>query len=170
MIAKITLKLKGGGTAPPRPALRHVLWSWTGAAAAIAAIGALTTATATPWLMAPFGATAVLVFGLPDSPLAQPRNVIGGHLLTTLVGLAFLSALGPQWWSMGLAVATAVALMQLSRTTHPPAGANPLLVMLTGAPWSFLASPVLIGSVAIVLVALLCNNLSPERRYPSYWW
>ena len=145
-------------------------WSWAGAAVAIGLIGALSASTATPWLMAPFGATAVLVFGLPDSPLAQPRNVIGGHVLTTLVGLIFLSLLGPQWWSMALAVATAIAVMQLTRMVHPPAGANPLLVMLSGASWSFLATPVLIGSVAIVLAALLCNNLAPDRRYPVYWW
>jgi CBS-domain-containing membrane protein len=170
MIASIAVKLKGGGMAPPRPRLRHMAWSWAGAATAIGLTGALSSATATPWLMAPFGATAVLVFGLPDSPLAQPRNVIGGHLLTSLVGLVFLTALGPQWWSMALAVATAIAAMQMTRMVHPPAGANPLLIMATGASWSFLATPVLTGSVAIVLVALLCNNLAPERRYPMYWW
>ena len=170
MISSIAVKLKGGGSAPPRPRLRHVLWSWVGAAAAIGVIGMLSSATAVPWLMAPFGATAVLVFGLPDSPLAQPRNVVLGHLLTSLVGLVFLTVLGPSWWSVALAVSTAIAVMQLTRTVHPPAGANPLVVMLSGASWSFLAAPVLIGSVAIVLIALLCNNLSSERRYPVYWW
>jgi CBS-domain-containing membrane protein len=69
-----------------------------------------------------FGASCVLLFGYPDNPFSQPRNVIGGHFLTSLTGLCFLSVLGASWWSMALALATAVALMQLTRTVHPPAG------------------------------------------------
>ena len=161
--------LRARGAPPPRPALSHVAASWIGAATAIAAVALLGDATATPWLMAPFGASAVIVFGLPDSPLAQPRAVIGGHLLSALVGLVCLSLFPVAWWSLALAVASAVGLMQLTRTTHPPAGANPLVVMLGGVGWDFLATPVLAGALVIVAVAVACNNLTPGRRYPLYW-
>ncbi|MGE5475620.1 MAG: HPP family protein [Bacteroidales bacterium] len=161
--------LRSRGAPPPRPSLSHAAASWCGAACAIGLVGLLGEATGMPWLMAPFGASAVIVFGLPDSPLAQPRAVIGGHVLSALVGLVCLSLFPVAWWSLALAVASAVVLMQLTRTTHPPAGANPLVVMLGGVGWGFLATPVLAGALAIVVVALACNNLVPGRRYPLYW-
>ncbi|WP_027250739.1 HPP family protein [Photobacterium halotolerans] len=110
------------------------------------------------WLMAPFGATAVLVFGIPDSPLAQPRNVIAGHLLTAFIGVFFVSVVGVTPFTLALASGLAVSAMLLTKTTHPPAGANPLLIMLTGQSWSFLITPVLIGAVVMVLVGLLVNK------------
>jgi CBS-domain-containing membrane protein len=81
------------------------------------------------WLMAPFGATMVIVFGLPDSPLAQPRNIVFGHLLTTAVGLTAAHYLGVTPWSLGAAVGLALFLMLVTQTMHPPAGANPVLVI-----------------------------------------
>ncbi|OXY81475.1 HPP family protein [Oceanimonas doudoroffii] len=120
------------------------------------------------WLMAPFGATMVILFGLPDSPLAQPRNIFFGHLLTTLVGLIVLNGLGVQPWSLGLAVGLAVSLMLLTHTTHPPAGANPLIVMLSGQGWDFLWSPVALGAVIIILGGLVFHR-STGRRYPVRW-
>ncbi|NAW86666.1 HPP family protein [Photobacterium halotolerans] len=110
------------------------------------------------WLMAPFGATAVLVFGVPDSPLAQPKNVIAGHLLTALIGVFFVSFVGVTPFTLALASGLAVSAMLLTKTTHPPAGANPLLIMLTGQSWSFLITPVLIGAVVMVLVGQLVNK------------
>lgn len=121
------------------------------------------------WLMAPFGATMVILFGLPDSPLAQPRNIVLGHLLTTLVGLATMSLFGVHPWSLGLAVGLAVSLMLLTDTTHPPAGANPLIVMLSGQGWGFLWSPVVIGAVLIVLMGLLYHRGTGRRSYPTRW-
>lgn len=161
--------LRPHGAPPPRPGLGHSAASWAGAAAAIAAIVWLGEISGVPWLMAPFGATCVIVFGLPDSPLAQPRNVVGGHVVSALVGLVCLALFPVAWWSLAVAVATAVLLMQLTRTVHPPAGANPLVVMLAAAPWSFLLTPVLAGALTIVAIALACNNLAPGRRYPVYW-
>jgi len=113
-------------------------------------------------LMAPFGATAVLVFGVPDSPLAQPKNVIVGHLLTAFIGLCFLEFLGTSPLSLALATGLAVSLMLLTKTTHPPAGANPLLVMLTAQHWSFLFSTVLAGT--LVMVALAQLHKSVQRK------
>jgi CBS-domain-containing membrane protein len=123
----------------------------------------------TPLLLAPFGATCVLIFALPDSPLAQPRAVIGGHLLSSLVGLVALHVFGGGLLAPALAVGAAIALMQLTRTVHAPAGGDPLVVLLGGAPWSFLLAPVLAGSLLLVGCALLANNLTPGRRYPRCW-
>ncbi|HGH6014535.1 TPA: HPP family protein [Vibrio mimicus] len=123
---------------------------------AFLAIGLLTfldsTLTNVALLMAPFGATAVLVFGVPDSPLAQPKNVIFGHLITAFVGIFFTQFIGVSSLSLALATGIAVSAMLLTKTTHPPAGANPLLIMLAGQSWTFLVTPVLLGAVLIVLV------------------
>ncbi|MBS3797841.1 MULTISPECIES: HPP family protein [unclassified Pseudoalteromonas] len=103
-------------------------------------------------LMAPFGATAVLVFGVPESPLAQPKNVILGHLITAFVGVFFSQYLEVSPLTLSLATGIAVSAMLVTKTTHPPAGANPLLIMLSGQTWSFLFTPVLVGAILIVLV------------------
>lgn len=113
----------------------------------------------TLWLMAPFGATVVLVFGVPKSPLAQPRNVIIGHFLTALIGVLFVEYVGAAPWSLALATGLAVTVMLLTNTTHPPAGANPMLIMLTGQSWAFLFNPVLIGACVIVGLGLILNKL-----------
>lgn len=105
------------------------------------------------WLVAPFGATAVILFALPDSPLAKAKNVILGHLLAALLGLIFVHAFGLTVWSLSVAVGLAIALMVLMHITHPPAGATTLLIMLTAPDWWFLLNPVLTGSALMVLVA-----------------
>jgi CBS-domain-containing membrane protein len=120
-------------------------------------------------LMAPFGASCVLVFALPDSPLAQPRNVIGGHLLSSFVGLLLLGLCGVHAWSVALAVGLAILLMQLTRTIHPPAGADPIVIMLAGAGWNFLITPVLAGAVLIVAVGFLYHKAT-KAQYPKRWW
>lgn len=103
-------------------------------------------------LMAPFGATAVLVFGVPDSPLAQPKNVILGHLITAFIGVVFTQYVGVTPITLAIATGLGVTAMLLSKTTHPPAGANPILIMLSGQSWGFLITPVLLGAMIIVLV------------------
>ncbi|WP_430461867.1 HPP family protein [Thalassolituus sp. LLYu03] len=120
-------------------------------------------------LMAPFGATMVILFVLPDSPLAQPRNIIGGHLLTTAVGFAVLQLVGVGPLSLSAAVGLGILLMQLTKTTHPPAGANPLLVMMSRPELSFLLTPVLAGTLVIVLFGVLYHR-SLGRSYPARWW
>jgi CBS-domain-containing membrane protein len=119
--------------------------------------------------MAPFGATSVLIFGVPDSPLAQPRNVIGGNLVAALVSLTILHLFGSSPWAMGMAVATAIGMMQLTGTLHPPSGAVALVVMMTKASWQFLLTPALEGSIILVLCAVVFNNLAEERTYPKHW-
>ena len=121
----------------------------------------------TALLIAPFGASCVLVFGLPASPLAQPRNVIGGHLVSSAIGLAVFAALGATPFAFGLGVGLAIAAMLLTRTTHPPAGADPIVAILAGASWPFLITPVLAGAVAIVVAAAVYHRAATGAVYPA---
>lgn len=120
----------------------------------------------TPLLIGPFGATCVLLFGVPDSPLSQPANVIGGHLLATTLSLALAPILPATPMGMAMAVGAAISLMLLLRITHPPAGADPLLVLSAHPGWSFLLMPVLVGAVVLVALALVVHRLPPSRVYP----
>jgi CBS-domain-containing membrane protein len=165
------LKIRGSKRSAPldRPHHRHILWSWFGSFIGIAATAYLSVKTGSPLLMAPFGATSVLIFGVPDSPLAQPRNVIGGNLIAALVSLTILHLFGSEPWAMGMAVATAIGMMQLTGTVHPPSGAVALVVMMTKASWLFLLTPALEGSLILVLCAVVFNNLAQERSYPKHW-
>jgi len=133
-----------------------------GAAIAIGLLAYLDTALPNiALIMAPFGASAVLVFGLPNSPLAQPKNVIFGHLITAFIGLIFVHFIGVTPLTLGLATGLGVTAMLVSKTTHPPAGANPLLIMLAGhtLSWFFLVTPVLIGAVVIVLAGKILQRI-----------
>ena len=137
---------------------------------AIGLLGWLGSASGLPLLIAPFGASCVLLFAVPDSPLAQPRNLIGGHLVAATVGLAVSIMLGPGIWHAGLAVGIAIAAMELSGTVHPPAGADPLVIMLGGTTkLSFLVAPILSGVAILLIVALLLCRLE-GRRWPTRWW
>ncbi|WP_261404498.1 HPP family protein [Chenggangzhangella methanolivorans] len=103
---------------------------------------------------------------MPASPLAQPRNVIGGHLVSTAVGLAAFMAFGATPLAFGVGVGLAIAAMLLTRTTHPPAGADPIVVILAGASWTFLVAPVLAGAVAIVLGGAVYHRAATGSAYP----
>ena len=163
-------KLKGSpASIPPRPPLKDLGFISLGAFFAACVIGYLAYLTNQPIIMGSFGASIFVLFVLPESPFAQPRNVILGHLLTTFIGLFFYHLVGSDWWSMALALAIAIAAMQYLRVPHPPAGSNPFIVFLLGSQWDFLWMPTLIGSILIVLVALFYNNLSNNRIYPKYW-
>ena len=152
-----------------RPHPRHIFWSWIGSFLAITATSYLAVKTNSPLLMAPFGATSVLIFGVPDSPLAQPRNVIGGNFLAALTSLIILHFLGSSPWAMGMAVSSAIGIMQITRTLHPPSGAVALVVMMTKPDWKFLLTPAFEGSIILVLCAVIFNNLAAERTYPQHW-
>ncbi len=106
---------------------------------------------------------------MPDSDMAQPRSFLGGHLIATTVGIAFLHLLGTEWWVMAAAVATALTLMQLTRTIHSPAGADPIIVILNHAGWSFLLAPVAVGLAILLVAALVFNNWGGLAKYPRRW-
>ncbi len=163
-------KFKGDGAPlPPQPTLKVVALAWLGGFLAIAAVAALTDFLSVALVLGSFGASCVLVFGYPDVPFSQPRNVVAGHVISSLVGLAFLAAFGPHWWAVVLAVGTAIALMMLTRTVHPPAGSNPVIVFLVQPTWGFLMFPTLAGALILVAVALVYNNATRDAKYPKYW-
>lgn len=136
-----------------------VNWNWkplaaaAGGTIAIAILLLLGDVMSISLLMAPFGASCVIAFVLPDSPLAKARSIIGGHVISAGVGLVMLHLFGTSIWSLAFSVGLSILLMQYTRTVHPPAGADPLVVMLGGAGWSFLITPVLLGAVLIALAA-----------------
>lgn len=155
---------------PPRLTWRSIFLAWLGAFFAAAALGLTQNWGKLPIVLGSFGASCLLIFAYPNSPFAQPRNVIGGHFIASLTGLVFLHLFGVHWWSMAVAVASAIALMLIFRAPHPPAGSNPFIVMMAGADWDFLITPTLLGAIVLVFVAIVYNNIGKRRRYPTYWW
>lgn len=154
---------------PARLPTSEIILAGAGGAIAIAFVGALATLTGQPLLLGSLGASCVFLFGLPEAPFAQPRNVIGGHVLSSFVGLAFLHLFGPHVWVLSAALGTTIILMFATRTVHAPAGSNPVIVFLSQPGWSFLVAPTLLGAVGIVLVAVLFNHAVRPGRYPLYW-
>jgi len=164
-------KFSGTPAVPPkRQALGHILTSWVGALIAIGTLGWMSNACHAPLMMASFGASCVLLFGYPESPFAQPRNTIGGHLLAAATGLIAAHLLGEQWPVLALSVATAIAVMKLTRTVHPPAGSTAIIAAHVHLSWSFLVLPVAAGAALLVVLASLYNNGVEHRRYPLYWF
>ena len=116
------------------------------------------------WLIPPFGASMVLVMAVHESPLAKPKNLILGHILSALSGVIIFYLLGNTFVSLGLGVALAVFVMMITNTVHPPAGANPIIVILTSQSISFVFLPVAVGAIIIVVFAYLYNKLL-KRSY-----
>lgn len=152
------------------------LWTFIGAFAGISAIGLIQKSGLSlhdsVFLIGSFGATAVLVFGATNSPLAQPRNLIGGHFLSAVIGVtAYKLFPDNMWLSSALAVSTAIVLMQITRTMHPPGGATAIIanigsekIKLLG--YYYVVFPVMTGVLILFLVALLVNNIPKNRNYP----
>ena len=120
------------------------------------------------FIIASFGSSMVLLFGYPESPFAQPKNVFFGHLLTALVGIFFLYFIPlPIFIIIPLAVGFGVGLMILFNVTHPPAGGNPIIVIIGSVSIDFLLSPVISGSIIIIIFAIVLNRLILKKKYPS---
>ena len=119
------------------------------------------------FLLASFGSSMVLLFGYPESPFAQPKNVFFGHLTTATVGLIFLYFIPlPIFLTIPLAVGFGVGLMILFNITHPPAGGNPIIVIIGSVSLDYLLSPVISGSIIIIIFAVIINRFILKKPYP----
>lgn len=150
--------------------LRQLPWrtavlAGLGSCMTIAVLAEANTLTNLQLIIAPFGASCALVFGAPASPLARPRNVIGGHLISAALGLLAASLIVSPPLAMSAGVGLAIAGMLLTGTLHPPAGANPIVVVLSAASWGFLITPVLMGTLAIVAIGTLYHRLLTGHPY-----
>lgn len=124
------------------------------------------------YLIGSFGASSVLVYGVIESPLAQPRNLIGGHVVSALIGVT-VQKLVPDilWIAAPLAVSLSIVLMQITKTLHPPGGATALIAVTGSAElknlgYWYVISPVFVGCLILLVVALVFNNITPKRQYP----
>jgi len=140
-----------------------------GGALAIGAMEWASLASRYPLAIIPFATSIVLVIGAPDAEPAQPRALVGGHVVSTLVGLAVLKLTGPHAWAAATAVGLAILAMYLSGTFHPPAGINPLLVVSNGLGWPFLFTPVLAGALLLTLFAYAWHRWLGRRPWPRQW-
>jgi CBS-domain-containing membrane protein len=137
-----------------------------GGAIAIGAMEWFSVAAHYPPAVIPFATSIVLVIGSPEVEPAQPRALVGGHLVTTLVGFAMLKLTGPQAWAAAAAVGLSILAMYLIGTFHPPAGINPLLVVSSNLPWSFLFAPVL---PLLTAFALIWHRRVRRQPWPERW-
>ena len=120
------------------------------------------------FLIASFGSTMVLLYGYPESPFAQPKNIILGHFLTALVGIIFLNHVPlPVFINIPLAVGFGVMFMILFKVTHPPAGGNPIIVIIGSVSFDYLLTPVLIGSSIVVMFGIIINKFLFKKEYPK---
>jgi CBS-domain-containing membrane protein len=145
--------LQRSGHAQGDDALHHRAGA-TGGAGAIALMHLLSEQASFPLVLVPFATSIVLVMGSPDAEAAQPRPLVGGHLISTVVGLLMLSLTGPSPWAAAAAVGAAMAVMHVTRTFHPPAGIDPLIVVSHDMSWSFLIAPVAVGALLLATVVV----------------
>ena len=119
------------------------------------------------FLIASFGSSMVLLYGYPESPFAQPKNIFFGHLLTSIVGIVFLNLIPlPIYITIPFAVGIGVGLMILLNVTHPPAGGNPIIVIMGSVSLEYLITPVILGSLIILAFGMILNRLILKKKYP----
>ena len=119
------------------------------------------------FLIASFGSTMVLLFGYPESPFAQPKNIFFGHLVTSLVGLFFLYFVTlPLFINLSLAVGVGVFFMILFKITHPPAGGNPIIIIMGSVSLDYIINPIISGTIIILIFGVVLNRLILKKKYP----
>ncbi len=119
------------------------------------------------FLIASFGSSMVVLFGYPESPFAQPKNIFFGHLLTSLVGVLFVNFIPlPLYVTIPLAVGIGVGLMILLNVPHPPAGGNPIIVIMGSVSFDFLINPIISGTIIILIFGIILNRIILKKKYP----
>jgi len=122
------------------------------------------------FLAGSFGSSMVLLFGYPESPFAQPKNVFFGHLVTSIVGVLILKFLPvDQFLQIAIAVGLGIFVMIILGVTHPPAGGNPIVIIVGAYSYEFLLNPIILGSIIIILYAIILNRFILKKSYPSSW-
>lgn len=172
-------KMRGGAPTPIRAPLYEIFWSAIGCFFGIAAIYLVghsheLRVEDSLFLVGSFGASAILIYGVPNSPYAQPRNLIGGHVFSAIVGVSCAMLIPTPIIAAALAVALSVVVMHLTRSIHPPGGATALIAVIGSQNihelgYWYVLTPIATGAILMLIVALITNNLSSQRRYPSYW-
>jgi CBS-domain-containing membrane protein len=158
-----------------RAKLLAVLAGAAGESIAIGAMEFFSARTAYPLMAIPFATSIVMVMGSPQAEPAQPRALIGGHLISSLVGLLAVKLLGPAPWVAALAVGLAMIAMHLTGTFHPPAGIDPLVIVVNDLSWFFLIAPVGAGALLLAAFAYAWHNVvarGPNKgdTWPTRWW
>jgi CBS-domain-containing membrane protein len=157
----------------------EVFWSWVGAFLGISCVSYLhynlVSEIDMVMVVGSFGASAVLIYGAPSGPLSQPRNLIGGHFISALIGVACYQLLHEHMWlAAGMAVATAIGIMHVTKSLHPPGGATALIAVIGSDKvhqlgFFYVVFPVMTGAMIMLLIALLVNNIPDSRKYPVFW-
>lgn len=173
-------KMKGTTKSPPAVNFYEIIWSWIGAFIGIAVVAYINynlfDDTDMAMLIGSFGASAVLIYGAIRSPLAQPRNLLGGHIISALIGVTCYNLFHAEMWlASALAVATAIAAMHATKTLHPPGGATALIAVIGSVKihnlgYLYAIMPVGAGAIIMLIVALLMNNIPRNRKYPEFWF
>ena len=157
------------------------LWTFIGSFVGIGLIGFLNkellSVSDNLFLVGSFGASSVLIYGVINSPLAQPRNLIGGHVLSAIVGVTVAFFVNEVWLGAAVSVSLSIVVMQITKTLHPPGGATALIAVIGSEKvkslgYLYVISPILSGVLILLIVALIFNNVTPNRSYPrnKHWF
>jgi len=172
-------KMRGTTKSPPAVGFAEIVWSWIGAFLGIASVAFVNynifKGTDLVMIIGSFGASAVLIYAAIRSPLAQPRNLIGGHVISAIIGVTAYNLLHSfMWLAAAVAVATAIAAMHATKTLHPPGGATALIAVIGSQKihnlgYLYAIIPAGFGAVIMLIIALLINNIPKSRKYPEFW-
>ncbi len=176
------LRMQASGRCPSRKPISKIIWSWLGSFFGIYLVGTLgqyleLVSVESLFLIGSFGASAVLVYGAPLAEFSQPRNLVGGHIVSAVVGVTvFMLFAESSIMACSISVSLSIVAMHFTRTLHPPGGATALIGVIGGERihslgYIYVLCPVLVAALIMLFVALLVNNLStnPKRHYPVYW-
>ena len=176
-------RMKGGEIAPSRKPFSKIAWSWLGAFVGIYLVSVVSKLTDidllhSMFIVGSFGASAVLIYGAPQAEFSQPKNLLGGHIISAFIGVSLYRYVPFDVDILGaLAVSLSIVAMHFTTTLHPPGGATALIAVISSAQvhslgYLFVVTPIATGAIILLFVALVVNNLSsnPKRHYPRYWF
>lgn len=182
MLKQFLRRMRGGEQSPARKPFSKIAWSWLGAFLGIYLVATLSRLThfdllSSLFLVGSFGASAVLIYGAPQAEFSQPRNLLGGHIISAAIGVSVYKFVPLDITLLAaLAVSLSIVAMHFTRTLHPPGGATALIAVIGSAEMQssgywYVLSPIATGALIMLVVALVVNNLSsnPKRHYPKYW-